>query len=135
MSRNGQESVRNWKRTHLTGGYQYQGGTLVELIDQLKATFEDRNGKETAFMRLANTRQGKTPLADYIQTFELNAEEAGYQVGNPLNDTFLCQTITVLVTEEVRAKLFASGTAIPRVYGDLKERLLVISGVMEQENS
>ena len=125
--------ARNWKRSHLQHGFVLPPHeTFADFIQELEKTFVDQNVKETAFLRLLNTRQGTTPLADFIQAFELNAEEAGYQPGKPIHDTFLCQTLEALVSDGVRRQLYAGGFEIPNQYNLLKRRLMTIYGVMER---
>lgn len=124
--------ARNWKRSHLRYGTLNLGETFEELVDELEKTFKDQNVKETAFLRLLGTRQGKIPLADFLQAFELNAEEAGYHPGNSIHDTFLCQTLEALISDEVRRQLYAGGIEIPGQYRDLKKRLMTINGILER---
>ncbi|KAJ6459183.1 hypothetical protein C8R47DRAFT_1226722 [Mycena vitilis] len=124
--------VRNWKRVYLAYGSLHPAATFEALIRELEKTFKDQNVKETAHLRLINTRQGKVPLADFLQSFELTAEEAGYTPGDPNFDTFLCQLLETLVSDEVRRQLYAGGVEIPGVYRDLKKRMLVINSIMER---
>jgi hypothetical protein len=125
--------VRNWKRAHMSYGSLRVGETFEELVDELKETFEDKNVQQTALVRLMNTRQGKTPLANFIPAFELNAEEAGHTPGLPHTDAMLCQLLEALVDGEIRTRLYAGGNEIPGRYRDFKKRLMTISGVMERE--
>ncbi|KAJ7909311.1 hypothetical protein B0H13DRAFT_2330478 [Mycena leptocephala] len=106
--------------------------SLLRSEDELEKTFQDQNVKETVFLRLLRTQQGKTPLADFLQAFELNAEEAGYQPGKVEHDTFLCQTLEALIADGVRRQLYAGGIEIPGEYRNLKKRLLTISSIMER---
>lgn len=124
--------VRNWKRTYIVSGSLYPTATFAGLVQELERTFKDQNVKETAHLRLINTRQGKASLADFLQSFELTAEEAGYTPGNPNFDTFLCQLLETLISDEVRRQLYAGGVEIPGIYWDLKKRLLVINSIMER---
>jgi hypothetical protein len=124
--------ARNWKRTNMRYGSLNVGTTFQDFIEDLEKTFQDQNVKETAFLRLLGTRQGKTPLADFLQAFELNAEEAGYQPGKVEHDTFLCQTLEALIADGVRRQLYAGGIEIPGEYRNLKKRLLTISSIMER---
>jgi hypothetical protein len=125
--------VRNYKRQALRYGSLIPGLTFEGLVTELEKTFKDSNVKETAHMRLMNTRQGKVPLADFLQSFELTAEEAGYTPGLPIYDTFLCQTLESLVWDKIRKQLYAGGTEVPGDYPSLKKRLQVIAGNMERE--
>ncbi len=125
--------ARNWKRTHLRYGTFNLGETFEELLDELEKTFKDQNVEKTALLRLLNTTQGKTALTDFLQSFELNAEEAGYHAGATSDDTFLCQIVEKNVSNEVRTQLYAGGIQIPKQYRDLKERLTMISNNIERE--
>ena len=102
---------------------------------ELKKTFEDQNVKQTAHLRLMTMHQGKSKLADFIQAFELNAEEAGYDPNGTAGtfDAFLVQTLKNLVDKEVRNRLYAGGVAVPVTYKGLKERFETINGIMEEE--
>jgi hypothetical protein len=124
--------ARNWKRSHMSYGSLNRGETFLDFIQELEKTFQDQNVKETVFLCLLGTRQGKTPLADFLQAFELNAEEAGYQPGKVEHDTFLCQTLEALIADGVRRQLYAGGIEIPGEYRNLKKRLLTISSIMER---
>jgi hypothetical protein len=124
--------ARNWKRGHLYFGTLDPAETFRDFVIELKRTFEDKNVQGTAFLRLVNTRQGKTALGDFLSTFELNAEEAGYHPGDPKDDTMLCQALEHLVADEVRNQLYAGGIRVPRNYGALKERLETIAEVLER---
>jgi hypothetical protein len=65
------------------------GETFLNFIEELEKTFQDQNVKETVFLHLLGTQQGKTPLADFLQVFKLNIEEAGYQPGKAEHDVFV----------------------------------------------
>lgn len=127
--------ARNYKRQTLQYGSLVPQATFAGLIKELEKTFKDRNVKETAHVRLMNTRQGKVPLADFLQSFELTAEEAGYTPGLDIYDTFLCQTLESLVWDEIRKQLYAGGTEVPGEYLALKRRMQVIAGNMEREKT
>ena len=73
--------------------------------------------------------QGTTPLNDFIQLFELNAELAGFVPGLTVYDTFLCQTLERLLTAGVKKMLYC-GIPIPRDYMGFRARLSEISGIM-----
>jgi hypothetical protein len=120
--------ARNWKRINLLLPIGY---TFLDFIEEIEKTFQDQNVKETASLRLLGTRQGKTPLADFLQAFELNAEEARYQPSKVEHDTFLCQTVEAFIADRVRCQLYAGGIEIPGEYQNLKKRLLTISSIME----
>jgi hypothetical protein len=123
--------ARNWKRSHMSYGSLNLGETFLDFIEELEKTFQDQNIKETVFLRLLGTRQGKTPLADFLQAFELNVEEAGYQPSKVERGTFLCQTLEALIADGVRRQLYAGRIEIPGEYWYLKKRLLTISSIME----
>jgi hypothetical protein len=123
--------ARNWKRTHMRYGSLNAGKTFRDFIEDLEKMFEDQNVKGIVFLRLLGTRQGKTPLADFLQAFELNAEEAGYLPSELGHDTFLCQTLEALISDEVRHQLYAGGIEIPGDYWGLKKRLTTISSILE----
>ena len=109
--------------------------SFVELIKELEGTFMDQNVKQMAHMRLTTTRQEKSSLTDFIQVFELNAEEAGYAPNDTQThyNTFLVETLENLVNGDVRAQLYAGGIEVPEDYQGLKRRLMAISQVMERK--
>jgi hypothetical protein len=86
-------------------------------------------------MRLVTTRQGKSTLTDFIQAFELNAEQAGYRPNDKdsHHNMFLVETLENLVNEEVRKQLYAGGVEIPEDYQGLKSRLTTINGILERK--
>ncbi|KAJ7181820.1 hypothetical protein C8R46DRAFT_1210130 [Mycena filopes] len=112
-------------------GYSFKG-----FLDNLGRTFRDHNVRQTAYIRLTTTRQGKTALADFIQAFELNAEEAGYDPHDDLHghhNQFLCENLENLVNEEVRTQLYAGGVEIPEDYAGMKARMMTISRILERQ--
>lgn len=129
--------VRNWRKRvldeddELPEGYSFKG-----FLDDLGRTFRDHNVRQTAYIRLTTTRQGKTALADFIQAFELNAEEAGYDPHDDLHghhNQFLCENLENLVNEEVRTQLYAGGVEIPEDYAGMKARMMTISRILERQ--
>jgi hypothetical protein len=129
--------ARNWRKRNLRLGQIRLGYTFAEFVEELDKTFEDQNVAQTAHMCLVTTRQGKSKLTDFIQAFELNAEEAGYnpngdQAGYRHHDRFLTETLETLVNEEVRDLLYAGGR-VPNDYQGLRDRLMDISGTMERK--
>lgn len=125
--------ARNFKRSQMRE--DARTASWNEFLTELKATFQDRNVRETAHLRLIQTRQGKTPLAEFISAFELNAEEAGYSPEERHQEVFLVKLLEDLVVDEVRHQLYAGGTRVPEHYQDLKEKLLVIAGNLEREKA
>jgi len=125
--------ARNFKRSQMRE--DAIPASWEEFLVELKATFQDRNVRETAHLRLIQTRQGKTPLAEFISAFELNAEEAGYSREERHQEVFLVKLLEDLVADEVRSQLYAGGTRVPERYRDLKEKLLVIAGNLEREKA
>jgi hypothetical protein len=127
--------VRNWKRREMRDRGLSVSYTFEELIEELEQTFKDQNVKQMAHMRLTTTKQGKSSLTDFIQAFELNAEEAGYAPNdyNTHYNTFLVETLENLVNDDVRAQLYAGGIEVPEDYQGLKRRLTAISRVMERK--
>ena len=72
-------------------------------------------------------------MAEFIQAFELNAEEAGYHPGSRQNDVFLMETLEGLINKEIRTQLFAGGMEAPSTYKDLRRRLITINNNLERE--
>ena len=70
--------VRNWRRREMRDRDLSVSYSFEDLVQELGRTFMDQNVKQMAHMRLTTTRQEKSSLTDFIQAFELNAEEAGY---------------------------------------------------------
>jgi hypothetical protein len=126
--------VRNWRRRHVKDGELTPLYTFKGLITELKKTFEDRNIRQTAHLRLTTTRQGKSKLTDFIQAFELNAEEAGYDPNgeDKHHDAFLVETLENLINEDVRDRLYSGGD-VPEDYGGLRDKLIKVSGIMERQ--
>lgn len=129
--------ARNWRKRNLRLGTLSPGYTFEEFVAELDKTFEDQNVAQTAHMRLVSTRQGKSKLTDFIQAFELNAEEAGYDPNAELaqdrhHDRFLTETLETLIGDEVRDLLYAGGR-VPHDYRRLRDRLMEISGTMERK--
>jgi hypothetical protein len=128
--------VRNWRKRTLTMGLLKEGYTFEKFVEELDKTFQDQNVAQVAHSRLLTTRQGKSKLTDFLQAFELNAEEAGY---NPNGETaedrhydrFLVETLENLINEDVQLQLYAGGN-VPKTYPELKDRLIEISGNMER---
>lgn len=114
----------------LRAGYSFE-----DFIEELDGMFQDKNVKQTVHLCLMTTRQGKTSLADFIQVFELNAEEAGYAPNDfeSSHNTFLVETLENLVNDEVKDQLYAGGIEIPDNYWDFKSRLITINGVLERK--
>jgi hypothetical protein len=127
--------VRNWRKRRLSTGTLPLFYTCSELLEELGETFKDQNVKQSAHLRLTTTRQGKSSLADFIQAFELNAEEAGYapNAKESHHDAFLVETLENLISEDVRDQLYAGGVEIPADYAGLKKRLTTIGTVMERK--
>jgi len=125
--------ARNFKRSQMRE--DALPASWEEFLTELKATFQDRNVRETAHLRLIQTRQGKTPLAEFLSAFELNAEEAGYSPVERHQEVFLVKLLEDLVADEVRNQLYAGGNRVPERYRDLKEKLLVIAGNLEREKA
>lgn len=129
--------ARNWRKRNLHMGVLKTGYTFEKFAEELDKTFEDRNVAQTAHMRLVTTRQGKSKLTDFIQVFELNAEEAGYSPNEELtrdrhHDRFLTETLETLINDEVRDLLYAGGR-VPNEYQGLRDRLIDINGTMERK--
>jgi hypothetical protein len=122
--------ARNYKKSEARKGPEHTS-SWVGFLKELKGTFQDRNAVATAHARLTQTRQGKTPLADFLSAFELNAELAGYDHEEPNTERYLVEILKDLVADEVRVQLYAGGFDIPTRYGDLKRRLLTIAGNLE----
>ena len=128
--------ARNFKRRQARAEEDgKREATWREFLRELKSTFQDRNVRETAHTRLIHTPQGKTPLAEFVSAFELNAEEAGYSLDEPLQEEFLISLLEDHVADEVRHQLHAGGARVPRNYWDLKEKLLAIAGNIERERA
>jgi hypothetical protein len=72
-----------------------------------------------------------TALADFLQAFKLNAEEAGYIARRDHNKAFLCRLVEENISTEIRTQLYAGGIAIPRNYQVLKEHLMTIASILE----
>ncbi|KAJ6590672.1 hypothetical protein DFH09DRAFT_1307207 [Mycena vulgaris] len=127
--------VRNWRRRVLEGDDEElpHNYSFKNFLDDLSRTFKDQNVRQTAYIRLTTTRQGKLTLADFIQVFKLNTEEAGYNPHNEYgdHDQFLCENLENLVNLEVRTQLYAGGIEIPEDYLGLKRRMMTIGRVLE----
>ncbi|KAF7349650.1 hypothetical protein MSAN_01691400 [Mycena sanguinolenta] len=123
----------NWRCREMHFGELDDSYTFEEPMKELEKTSKDMNVKRLAHWRLMMTEQGKAPLADFIQAFKLNVEEAGYEPGNPTCDTLLVNLLETLITDEVRHVLYTGGIEIPNDHRSLKQRLVTIGGVLERK--
>ncbi|KAJ7704569.1 hypothetical protein B0H17DRAFT_1193777 [Mycena rosella] len=97
-----------------------EGYSFKKFLDDLSRTFKDQN---------------KSALANFIQAFELNAEEAGYHLYSEHGEhnQFLCENLENLVNPEVHSQLYAGGIEIPEDYLMMKKRMMTIGRILEPE--
>ena len=120
--------VRNWKRRNLQNGTLVATYTFASLFAEMEAAFKDQNLAQVAHLRLTTTRQGKMSFSEFIQQFELYAEQAGYPVDGGSNDRFLIELLEDLVNNEIISQIYLGGVALPTTYKAFKERLVQVDG-------
>nr|GAT46779.1 predicted protein [Mycena chlorophos] len=103
-------------------------------MTELDTAFMDQNLAQLAHIKLTNTRQGKLSLVEFLQQFELNAEQAGYSPHDPLGDydAFLIELLEDNVNSEITSQIYIGGTVVPDKYVDFKKRLVQIDGNLQR---
>jgi hypothetical protein len=91
-----------------------------EFFEDLRKEFEPRDSEEKAIKELTEMRQGKLPLIDFFQKFELLASRANITSQHQI----LIAYLRVAIKKEYIDDLFRTPLAVPRTFPKFKEALL-----------
>lgn len=126
--------VRNWLRRQYPKGVYDTSYTFANLIEELKAAFEDQNLSQIAQTKLISFKQGKLELTEFLQQFEILAEQAGYSVAKDTAfNAFLIELLESNVSHNLIKNMYVGGSAIPTTYNDFKMRLWQIDANYQRE--
>lgn len=123
--------VRNWKKRTLNAdGTLRASYAFSDLMEELEKAFANQNLAQLAHIKLTSTLQGKMSLNEFLQQFELNAEQAGYSPHDQTTDynAFLIELLEDNVSEDIMSQMYVGGSAVPTTYTGFKARLIQIDG-------